>query len=1275
MDNLNLLITLYSDHYQRDSGDINRDAFNNITWSPFDRIVFTKVHSHKELCSDNYSHTISSDENSDANSNSLDGNEHNHMSWNGVKQCMHLIEERFDCVEQYSSNWELQEKNDQDQSNKKSIFLVTNNNENRKLVKKDYAFHCIYSMRFSNTIQHIRCGNHIYDKKLIRKEVFKKIWHEVLDKDMDFRCFRSLGSEDMVILFLSNSMKDIVTTVDYINRLKVNLPSKAIGSGNDKIEELFSTVCVFSGFNNPNYSDDNDLDLIVHLNLKRNNPNDVINELKRTLNPRIHYRTTFLGMGAIKLYIRAGKITYKAFHDDGVLNGKSKFYKENIYSSRTHFCIPRSVSHRIIDEDKLIIKITNLNELSLLTTDTDEKDLNHNSRMSSIANPVADFVFGEYERLLSSQRTIQWYETLSRQYMAVKSFVDYYSAGKYKFDECAILNYAQSSLHLINQACSPVSEIPNHNHFYAGSFHDLIKAYYGIINMLFNLAYNLPHAKGTIQHPVTFAICLNAVARIESKIFTRNDDKNRIIIFFLPYDSFWNYADNIKALVHEVFHYVAPYDRKFRASCIVKIIYSCLVVDRISLIVKDKIPTQSLKGDIPNEIDVSYKIKEWIEYIVNLYNKIEADLIKMLSKYFPGFFVHSNPEWCFLFFNDSSIKIYDTDEKIHKGSTPIIDDVIMVIDNYVKQVINEYHEDAMKHISYYSSIDADFICKTFTSETVKKKIMLLDNDHDLVSNTYRAIRRKLRTYNLTTKEAFCDLWSIKISGLKIPEYLSFLLKTMSQNFNPNSILEGIDANQLHQTQLDIRGTVIRMLILIHKYVNDEGIVQNSEAYLANLLLEKSGCSHGEDKAYISQCFTILVKKYIEYTTVAKYEIEAVCNIAFHMVDEIFSHINLYDKFKCCNLLKQISATDLSTGIRMDQIDNLSNFVGMSNPKKKASRGKPTAFINYARIGEDKSYKMHISSFGEFMEAVDEISKKVSKRQQNHILWYRGVCSDRFSLLPSIFRKGDSNLSIYANQANVIKRAYFSTLYASDIWSLPIEQRMAYLQHYGMPTNLLDFSIDPLAALHFAITPDVAADQQKISDGLFQPVVYVFDPMVYSRAIRRMTEWNPELQIPDTISAVNFDINGNLNERNDFFVDDMSYDYLYEHNKRHTKVYSPNDRGDPFPVPIVIQQSNQRIIAQSGTFVAFSLHAQPQKIKGESNFEYLNLLRIQERYFNFLHETTNFEEQFIFPIFIRKSYISNLKKDLRYINISGKKFYPELNKVFEDTNQNGFNDGI
>lgn len=174
----------------------------------------------------------------------------------------------------------------------------------------------------------------------------------------------------------------------------------------------------------------------------------------------------------------------------------------------------------------------------------------------------------------------------------------------------------------------------------------------------------------------------------------------------------------------------------------------------------------------------------------------------------------------------------------------------------------------------------------------------------------------------------------------------------------------------------------------------------------------------------------------------------------------------------------------------------------------------------------------------------------------------------------------------------------------------------------------------------------------------------------------INSWNkPFLNIPDSILAVEFDINNSNKEKSPFFVNDMSFEYLSEHNNKHMDTYVPDIRIDPFPVPFAIQQSNTRIEAQSGTFVAYSLDSCPQDDTGCGKFDYLDLITIQERYIRFLAENGADRERFLFPIYLSKNFIGQIRDELKTLNIKTGKFYPELSKIFDDTNSDGLNDGI
>lgn len=875
------------------------------------------------------------------------------------------------------------------------------------------------------------------------------------------------------------------------------------------------------------------------------------------------------------------------------------------------------------------------------------------------------------ERLTSSQRTLQWHKILSNQLNAIKLFSNYYFKENLKFEACDLLNYAQSSLHLINQACSPASEMPNHNHFYSGSFHDIIKTYYGIINMIFDIGKIIPHDSSIRPHKIDFVICLNSTARIESKIFIRRDDPFcRFIVFFLPYDDFWNFSGNIKFLIHEVFHYIAPYSRDLRGKYFVKVMYSMLVNKEITRLY-NAISDREVK---PSLVEAVKNWKEWL--IKKYYNTKKNDLVSELNNSFHNFFIAPNPEWRMLYLNYTG-DTYHGDNK-SPVSFNAVGDILTMINVRVQEDIISSLDSMLGNLS---SSDIEVIQKNFSLDHIKNCFFSqsYSNNQDNPSKTIiKRISIELQRYDLATKEAFCDMWSILISGLSIPEYIVIVLKKMAETNPKESILSSIKANSMVNAPYDIRATIIRLLLLMHKYIMDShskrscsDVVKNPELIFSNV----------KDKdEYISHCVAALADRYLEFVKIAQYEIDSLYNIAFYNIDESFKAVLKNESGKRYQKLKDAAKIDLTQTIGMREIDMFSGYTSSDivifQGDITCSHKKDYTPKKNRPINQNEKYNMWVTCFGDVLDSIKQIRDIVSpNKNAPHTMWYRGVCSDKYGMLPSIFRKGNLDISVYANQANVIKRAYFSTLYASDIWNLPIEQKMAYLQHYGIPTNLLDFSVDPFAALHFSLNPDVPSDREKISDGKFQPVIYVFDPIIYGKAIRRMAVSKPFLNIPDSISAVEFDINNSNKGKSVFFVNDMSFEYLNEHNNTHIDSYVPDIRIDPFPVPFAIQQSNSRFAAQSGTFVAYSLDSCPQDDISCGKFDYLDLLTIQKRYISFLAENGADCERFLFPIYLDKNFIGRIRDELKTLNIKTGKYYPELSRIFDDSKSDWQIDGI
>ncbi len=108
----------------------------------------------------------------------------------------------------------------------------------------------------------------------------------------------------------------------------------------------------------------------------------------------------------------------------------------------------------------------------------------------------------------------------------------------------------------------------------------------------------------------------------------------------------------------------------------------------------------------------------------------------------------------------------------------------------------------------------------------------------------------------------------------------------------------------------------------------------------------------------------------------------------------------------------------------------------------------------------------INSLKEAIDVFLENTKKIPEDKVKSSLMYRGHSSaSDYLLQPSVFR--NNMLKYEAQMIREIKRLSPSDFPSSN---LDIEN-LIKMQHYGLPTRLLDFSLNPLIALYFACSEE------------------------------------------------------------------------------------------------------------------------------------------------------------------------------------------------------------
>jgi FRG domain. len=201
----------------------------------------------------------------------------------------------------------------------------------------------------------------------------------------------------------------------------------------------------------------------------------------------------------------------------------------------------------------------------------------------------------------------------------------------------------------------------------------------------------------------------------------------------------------------------------------------------------------------------------------------------------------------------------------------------------------------------------------------------------------------------------------------------------------------------------------------------------------------------------------------------------------------------------------------------------------------------------------------VKSVEEYLKAVDKAFQLICPTSVRCELWYRGQNQQAnptsFNLVPSIARSGRNPLMeiIYLS-----KFKSYAIPFVQELPSFPIPNGQAaywhwlfMMQHYGVPTRLLDWSRDALAGLFFALDGRGANDIGK------DAAVWILNPVQLNKAFSFHSFVKPGY-IPN--------------------VDEEVVDFYF----------GPNAEilGSKKPVAVIGPLNNPHIVAQRGVFTVF-----------------------------------------------------------------------------------------
>lgn len=199
------------------------------------------------------------------------------------------------------------------------------------------------------------------------------------------------------------------------------------------------------------------------------------------------------------------------------------------------------------------------------------------------------------------------------------------------------------------------------------------------------------------------------------------------------------------------------------------------------------------------------------------------------------------------------------------------------------------------------------------------------------------------------------------------------------------------------------------------------------------------------------------------------------------------------------------------------------------------------------------------SYEEFYQDLEHARERTGTT--NGGAWYRGISDGRHVLRPSLLRNTDrhaqAEINMFADFWGMIDGYSIS-----DNW-----QRLSLMQHYGVPTRLLDWTTSVNVALYFAMS---YSDRKGTGD----PCIWVLNPFKLNAL------YCGKPMIFDEVDRIPFD----------YYHHALSGDF-------------PNEK----PIALRPLWSNQRVRAQSG---AFTFHASFPALEDMVNSKVLKRVQIK-----------------------------------------------------------------